>query len=145
MFQGICPAGYKEMFQYESALHLQKRGILFVDYNNWLDIGDHLSVTHGMFHGTSAHKRHFDASGGRSVIFSHIHHDNKMSFMSRGDTKQVHSLPAMCNLNPDYIRNTETNWTNGYGQIHMRSDSKFNFYTFTQWDDKIYDQYGHLI
>jgi UDP-2,3-diacylglucosamine pyrophosphatase LpxH len=143
-FQSICPVNYKHNFQFEEALHFAKRRIPFIDYNNWLDIG-HLSITHGMFHGTSAHKKHYEASGCRSVIFGHIHHDNKVSFMSRGNTRQVHSLPAMCDLNPDYIKNAETNWTNGYMNILIKSDGNFNAYTYTMWDKVIIDPYGKII
>ena len=143
-FQSICPVGYKDNFNYASSLNLSKRGIEFIDYNNWLDIGN-LSITHGMFHGSSAHKKHYEASGCRSVIYGHIHHDDKISFMSRGHTKQIQSLPAMCDLNPDYIRNSETNWTNGYMNVLMRHDGDFNAYTYTMWNDKIVDPYGNII
>lgn len=135
-FMEDCPDAYKHNFDLIKTLRLKERKIIFIDYNNWLDIGD-MSITHGMFHGPSSLKKHYLASGGRSAIFGHIHHDNKESFMSRGKTKQVQSLPAMCDLNPDYIRNSETNWTNGYAVLNMKPNSHFNYYTFTIWDNEL--------
>jgi hypothetical protein len=143
-FQQVCPAGYKDYFDMDKKLHFASRAIQTVEYNNWLDVGD-LSITHGMFHGTSAWKRHFDASGGRNVIFSHVHHDNKLSFMSRGETKQVHSLPAMCDLNPDYIRNSETNWTNGYGKFHVQHTGDTHVQTYRMKSNVILDEFGKPI
>jgi len=139
-----CPDAYLHNFNLQNSLNLQKRNILFIDYNNWLDIGE-MSITHGMFHGPSALKKHYLASGGRSCIFGHVHHDNKESFMSRGKTKQVQSLPAMCNLNPDYIRNSETNWTNGYSILKMKPNGHFNYYTFTIWDNELVIPDGSVI
>lgn len=131
-----APAAYKPAFNLQADLHLRKRKIEFIRYNDWLDIG-HLSITHGMFHSTTSNKKHYEASGGRSVIYSHIHKASMTPFMSRGDTKQVWSLPAMCNLNPEYIKNTETNWSNGYGIINMKPNGNFNFNTFQVWDNEL--------
>lgn len=139
-----CPDAYLHNFNLQNSLNLHKRNILFIDYNNWLDIGE-MSITHGMFHGPSALKKHYLASGGRSCIFGHVHHDNKESFMSRGKTKQVQSLPAMCDLNPDYIRNSETNWTNGYSILNMKPNGHFNYYTFTIWDNELVIPDGTVI
>ena len=131
-----CPQGYHHNFDFEKSLKLKERNITFVEYNNWLDIGD-VSLTHGMFHGTSAMKKHYLACGARSCIFGHIHHDNKESFMVRGKTRQVYSLPAMCNLNPEYIKNQETNWTNGYAVLNVKQNGHFNYHSFTIWDNQL--------
>jgi predicted phosphodiesterase len=143
-FLGDCPHAYKHNFDLKRDLKLATRKIVFIEYNDWLDIGD-LSITHGMFHGPSALKKHFMASGARNVIFGHIHHDNCESFMTRGKTKQVSSLPAMCDLNPDYIKNAETNWTNGYKVVNMKANSHFNHYTFTIWDDELVLPSGKIL
>lgn len=144
VFLGDCPHAYRHNFDFKKALKFEQRNIVFVEYNNWLDIGD-LSITHGMFHGTSALKKHYEACGARSCIFGHVHHDNKQSFMSRGKTKQVHSLPAMCDLNPDYIKNSETNWTNGYGLINMKPSGHFNYHVFTVWDNELVLPNGRVL
>jgi hypothetical protein len=130
-------AMYEDEFFLKPNLHLNARRMDHVDYNDWLDWGDHLTMTHGMYHGTTCHKKHYEASGGKSVIFSHVHYAGCKAFPVRGNTRQAWSLPAMCDLSPEYIRGTETNWSNGYGLIQMRSDSAFNFNTFQVWNNKL--------
>lgn len=131
-----CPDAYKHNFNFKASLKFAERNIVFIEYNEWLDIGD-ISITHGMFHGPSALKKHYLAAGARSAIFGHVHHDNKESFMVRGKTRQVNSLPAMCDLNPDYIKNAETNWTNGYGLLNVKPSGHFNYHCFTIWDGEL--------
>lgn len=137
-FQTICPSAYAHNFDYKARLKFVKRGISFVAYNSWLDIGDNLSITHGMYHGSTCHKKHYEAATGRSVIFGHIHRFECKAFTSRGHTRQVWSLPAMSELNPHYIKNSETNWSNGFGELVVRSDSLFNFNIYQVWDGVTY-------
>jgi hypothetical protein len=47
------------------------------------------------------------------------------------------SLPAMCTLNPEYIKNSENNWSNGYGTLHMKPNGNFNFFTHQIWDNEL--------
>lgn len=126
---------FQSEFDLKSRLFFKKRKIKYIFYNDWLDIG-HLSITHGMYHGTSACKRHYEACGG-NVIFSHVHQEEVKSFVRRGSTVQSRSLPAMCELNPEYLKNRETQWTNGFGSFWMKSDGTFNFYYFTLWNEEL--------
>jgi hypothetical protein len=43
----------------------------------------------------------------------------------------------MCNLNPDYIKNQETNWTNGYAVLNVKENGHFNYHSFTIWDNQL--------
>lgn len=130
-----CPAAYKANFDYRYRLKFAERGIRVVDYNSWLDLGN-LSITHGMYHGTTCLKKHFEACEGRDVIFSHVHHYSCKAFVARGKTKYAYSLPAMCDLNPCYIKNRETNWDNGYGQIWLFDNGEYNFHVNLLVDHK---------
>ncbi len=121
-----CPAGYREHFNLSVKLGLMKRGIGSIDYNDWLDFGD-VSITHGMFHGPSAPKNHYLACGARDCIFNHVHHYSCTTFRVRGETRASYSMPAMCELNPHYIKNSETNWQNGYATLLMKPTGKFDF------------------
>lgn len=136
-FGSICAPAYKHNFDLNLKLHLDKRGIDYVKYNDWLDWGSNLAITHGMAHGATCHKKHYELSGAKNVVFSHIHRYECKAFAVRGHTRNSVSLPAMCDLNPEYIRNTENNWSNGYGQILMRPDSQFNMYIHQVWDDEL--------
>lgn len=132
-------------FNLVKRLKLDERGIDHFNYNTWLDWGKDLSITHGMYHGSTCHKKHYEACRGRNVIFSHVHYYECRSFRTRGDTIYSISLPAMCHLNPEYIKGNETNWSNGYGFIMMRPDGQFNFNVFNIWDNKLVLPNGEII
>ena len=139
-----CPAPYRHHFNLKARLNLEKRNIDHVDYNDWLDVGN-VSITHGMYHGTSASKKHYIASGAKSVIYSHVHQYEVRPYVARGKTRHTWSLPAMCNLNPHYLKNSENNWSNGYGVLNVRPSGDFNFNVFTVWDDALVLPNGRYI
>lgn len=146
-----CPIGYKEHFHLSDKLNLLKRGIGEVLYGDWLDImprdggGSHLAITHGSAHGATAHKKHFEMSGGRSVIFGHIHHYECKTFASRGHSRSVWSLPCMAGLNPHYIKNLDVNWQNGYGTLYLKPSGDFNFYGHIVKDGELLLPNGEII
>ena len=137
-------AGYDHEFDIKTKLRLEERKIPFIPYNCWLDFGK-LSITHGMAHGATACKKHYEFSGARNVIFSHVHQYECKPFHHRGETIQVTSLPAMCGLNPEYMRNTDNNWSNGFGEIFMRPDGNFNLYVHQIWNDILPLRNGQIL
>lgn len=143
-FRKICNPAYAHNFDLPLHLKLKSRGIMHIPYNHWLDIGN-ISITHGMYHGSTCLKKHSESAKGRSVIFGHIHHDESKCFTSRGDTIKAWSLPAMCSLNPDYLRNRENNWTNGFGILRIKSNGNYNFHTHTIWDDELILESGKIL
>lgn len=132
----FCPDGYRPNFNIDRDLKLQERGIGSIRYNEWLDFGE-ISITHGMYHGPSAHKKHFQACGGRNVLFGHVHSSECETFTVRGESRSAWSLPAMCELNPSYIKNAETNWQNGYATLAIRPNGKFNLNIHLVFDGEI--------
>lgn len=133
---GCTGSEYHYVFNINKGLNLEKRKIPEIGYNDWLDYGD-VSITHGQAHGSTAVKKHYEKSGGRSCIFSHVHQFELKSFHSRGKTTQCFSLPAMCELNPDYMRNTDNNWSNGFGEVLMKPSGHFNFNVHQVWDNEL--------
>lgn len=131
-----CPVEYRDHFNIDVKLNLLKRNIGSIPYGDWLDIGD-LSVSHGSYHGPSAHKKHYEAVGARNVVFGHVHSAESKSFHIRGTTRKSWSLPAMCDLNPHYIKNRDMNWSNGFATVQMRPDGKFNLHTHLVIDNKL--------
>lgn len=123
----LCPMPYKNDFNLENQLKLDKRGIKFIEYNDWLDIGN-LAITHGMYHGATACKKHYEAAHGKNVIFSHVHKYECKPFIARGKTIYSRSIGAMSKLSPYYIKNRSTDWDNGYGQFFMFSDGSHIFH-----------------
>jgi len=102
-------------------------------------------MTHGMYHGSTCVKKHYEACGGRSVLFGHVHRLECRSFISRGETRQAWSLPAMCQLDPEYIKNSENNWSNGFGEVNVKHNGNFNFNAFQIWDDELVWPDGSII
>lgn len=133
-----APPAYAHNFDLVAQLNLAKRNIKHILYPDWLDIGHLLTVTHGSFHGATAVKKHYESSGGKSVIFGHVHKFEVKPFNSRGDTVQCMSLPAMCNLNAEYIKNGIQDWSNGFAILNMRPSGKFNIQVHQMWDDEIH-------
>ena len=99
-----CPHNYRHNFDLDKQLRLEERNISFIWYNDWLDIGEHLSFTHGMYHGNTALQKHHQNCGYRNVVFGHIHQASSKSFHSRGRLSMAWSNPCMSTLNPEYIK-----------------------------------------
>lgn len=134
---------YSHNFDLQVGLNLRSRGIKYVPYNHWLDIGN-VTITHGMYHGTTCLKRHYEAAG-KSVIFGHVHMDDVKSFTRRGDTVKAWSLPCMSTLAPEYLKSRENNWTNGFGVLRMKSNGRFNFHVHTVWDNQLVLESGKIL
>lgn len=136
-FLDLCPHGYRHNFNMERDLHFKQRGIRVVaGYNDWLDLGK-LAITHGMYHGASALKKHVDTAR-KSVIYSHVHVDECKSFVTRDAFLKAWSLPAMCKLNPKYMKNRDSQWTNGFGKITVFHDGLFNVDIHTVYNDRCF-------
>jgi hypothetical protein len=141
----VVPTGYHYHFDFESKLRLKERGIKYIDCNDWLRIGK-LMITHGQAHGTTACKKHYEKSGAHNVIFSHVHQYEVKSFHCVEKSIQVMSLPAMCDLNPEYMAKFgENNWTNGFGVFSMKSNGHFNSICYQIWDDELVLPTGKVI
>jgi hypothetical protein len=111
-------------------LKFEKRKIKVVEYNCWLDFqGSTLSLTHGMTHGATCNKKHYELSGGRDVVFNHVHTAQCSTYAVRGITRSVWSNGSMAGLNPEYMGNKDSSWQNGYISFTMRPDGIFNLYT----------------
>lgn len=134
--ENYCPAGYKDNFHFIRDIGLAKRKIGWVNYNDWLDFGN-LTLTHGMAHGSTCLKKHYELSGGRNVVFNHVHTAECKTFSSRGVTRAVWSMPSMASLNPHYIKNADTNWQNGYGTVSMKPNGNFNIHTHLIIDNEL--------
>lgn len=132
-FVPLCPFQYRPHFDFIKTLRLQDRGIPYIRYGDWLDVGEDVSITHSNWHNTTCLKKNFDACG-KNVIISHVHRYQVMPFVTRGVTKYATSLPAMCNLDMHYLRNGETNWSNGFGELNIhKNHHALNVYL---WKDR---------
>lgn len=134
---------YSHNFSIQKHWNLEKRKIKFVPYNDWLDLGS-LAITHGCYHGPSALKKHYEAAG-KSVIFGHVHQAESKSFTKRGHTESAWSLPCMSTLAPEYMKNRPNSWSKGFGEIRIKANGHFNFYTHQVWDGELVSETGKII
>lgn len=117
-----CPEPYKHYFKLDEKLELKERGISYGHYNDWIDIGKAVSITHGMYHAKTAPKKHYEAAHAKNVIFGHTHQYSVTPFVARGVTRYGINIGCMCSLNPEYMKNTETNWDNGFLELVVYKD-----------------------
>ncbi len=139
-----CPSEYAHHFDLPRRLNLKERGIPYVSYNDYLDVGT-LSMTHGMWHSTTHLKKHIDGTDNYNIIYGHLHHGDSKSFYTRGKLKKAWSNPCMSALNPDYIKNRDTNWTNGYITFQMKSNGNFNLQVHEIFDNELILSNGKII
>lgn len=114
-------------------LNLESRGWNIVDYGKYYKMG-HLHVLHG------------DGIRGRSSLYPSRamlnmynkctlsgHYHTSQSFVSTGMiTYSPHIsiiAPAMCALNPEYLRSGPTNWCRGFVYGYILPNGNFNVYT----------------
>lgn len=125
----IVPFAYKSYFDIQGKLKLKDRGIPFVPYNGWIEIGENFfGITHGIYCGVSAHKKHYMAKP-TNVIFSHVHSYQSMPIASDGQTKHVVSTGTMAQLDPDYLKGAPNNWDNNFVTLTLTPDE--NEYSLT--------------
>lgn len=132
----FCLAEYRHHFDLKEKIGAAKRGIEVYEYNDYLDVGS-VCLHHGMYHSPSHFKNHFLSAEGMSVIVGHLHRYERMAFVSRGKSKSVTSLPCMCHKNPQYMKNKDNSWDNGFGHLIVKPNSHFNLNVFCIWDDEL--------
>jgi len=134
------PPEYRHYFHLESLLHLRKRGMPHIPYNDWIQLGPKLMLTHGMYASkASALKLHYEASGGHNVIFGHVHRYEVKSFTTINETRQAISLPAMCTIDPapKYLKGRPHNWSNGFMSLMLKQNGNFNYNIHQIWDGEL--------
>lgn len=118
-FLELIPVGYKDNFGVEKSLSLRSRGIAFIRYNDWLDIGSY-GITHGQWCANNALKKHF-MSASKNIVISHVHRDEAITSESRSETYHAYSTPAMSSRPGHeymkYMRNKDSRHTTGYALL----------------------------
>jgi UDP-2,3-diacylglucosamine pyrophosphatase LpxH len=139
------PRHSHHLFDYKKDMSFDKRKIRTYQHNSWLDYGPNLTFTHGHSCSSTALKKHFELSKGRSVVYGHVHDFGVKSFQVRGETSQVISLPCLSTLNPSYLKMHENNWTYGFMELIMRPNGIFHWYVYQIWNDELILPNGKII
>ena len=103
------PSAYRHNFDYRKLFS----GMVFVEYNDWLEIGK-TRITHGCYHGMSHLKKHHALSPAFNTIVGHLHRHEILAMANiDGVTKSI-SLPCMRSIDAGYLKNAPTNWSRGF-------------------------------
>ncbi len=112
-------------------LQLHERGYKIIPFNDVYKVGK-LSVIHGYYWNKYHACKTLEAFEG-NVVYSHVHNPQMYAKVSPVDRKGYHtatSLPCLCNIKPDYKKNTPNFWINGFGIVeHLPATGYFNLYT----------------
>lgn len=126
-----------------SALQLCEKGWQVVQNGKAYKITRHLTAIHGdQLKGQMGYVSQRVAIRaveiyGKSVVFGHTHTHATASQVNPIETRKKRigwNLPAMCDLNPAYMRNRPSAWVNGFGIVEVRPDDTFNLYPIVVTD-----------
>ncbi len=118
------------------SLKLTERGYKVVPFNEVHKVGK-LSVIHGYYWNVYHAAKTLAAFEG-NVVYAHVHNPQMYAKVSPIDRKGYHtatSLPCLCNIKPDYKKNSPNFWINGFGIVeHLPATGMFNLYTIIAID-----------
>lgn len=109
---------------------LEKRGWKYVPMGKGYEIGK-LLVIHGESLTGSAHAKKAIDNYAQSVVYGHFHtvqSFTKVLPQNHKDKWIGQAMPALCTMNPVYMRNAPHSWVSGFGIVEV--DEKGNFNVF---------------
>jgi hypothetical protein len=112
----------------DKALRLKERGWRYLRCGSIFRVGKlnfiHGETLNGKYHAQTAVDRYCS-----NVVYGHFHTIQSAIKVLPHDANQrwaAWSMPAMCQLNPTYLRNKPTCWVNGFGIIEFFEGGHFN-------------------
>ncbi len=120
-------------FDRPELLNLKARGWKTVENTKTFNIGKLVTIHGNQFTGYTPvcpAKRAVE-SYTASVLQAHTHSPQSFTRVSPVDKDQTwmgYVSPAMCELNPSYMKNKPSSWANGISIVEIRSNGDFNCY-----------------
>jgi len=121
--------GFEGIIEPENYLKLKARGFEIIKFNDIYKIGK-LNVIHGYYTNQYHAAKTVTAFEG-NVVYAHAHTSQEFTKTTPRDIKDFHSatsLPCLCDLNPDYMKNRPSSWVNGFGVVYVLPNGNFNLY-----------------
>lgn len=119
-------------------LKLQKRGWQVVPNGLHYRLSKYLVAIHGDqlrgsmgYISNNAARSALQAYPGDNLIFGHTHTCQSFAQVSPVDVdhkRMAWNMPALCDLNPTFMKNRPSAWVHGFGIAEVRSDQSFNVY-----------------
>lgn len=120
------------MIEFEDLLHLNERGITYVDYWGKGEVWTcgKVSFIHGLYTGSTAASRHA-VDHGCNIVAGHTHGFGMTPVKTHGNEIRISLiLGCLCDLSPVWMRGKPAAWTHAFGVFYIRKeDGRFTFYT----------------
>lgn len=99
-----------------------------IDYNGYYNVWN-LYYTHWTYHNMHFAKQHVD-NHWRNIRFGHLHSIQEFSKKTWIDQEFISakSIPCLCGLNPDYMKNRPSSWSNWFHIAYINKNGTFNDY-----------------
>lgn len=113
----------------EVCLNLKKRGYKVVPYNGVYKLGK-LNIIHGFYYNTYHAAKTVNAFEG-NVCYAHVHSPQEFTKTTPLDSGSYHaatSLPCLCNLSPEYMKNRPNDWVLGFGVVYLLPNGNYFLY-----------------
>jgi len=123
--------GYWEI---EHNLKLQEKGWEVIEYGKYVKVGK-LVFIHGQYTNQYHSRKVVDAYE-RNTVYGHTHTFQAYTKITpvENEPHMGMSIPAACELNPEYMRNRPNAWVNGFGVFFIYGKGNFNLYSIIAID-----------
>ncbi len=117
-----------QVLDLQRELRLKERNYKWVSYNNYAKVGK-LYFIHGHYTSKYHSNKHLQVYG-KNIRYGHVHDYQIASQISPIDFQRRLgiSIPCLCHLNPDYMKNKPNKWINGFHYAYI--DKNGLFYEF---------------
>ena len=118
-------------------LEFDKYKVKFIPMNEFYKVGK-LLMTHGLYT-TKYHANKTLDVVGSSVLYGHTHDVQSYTKIGMVDSHAKHqatSVPCLCDMSPDYMKNRPHNWMHGCSIVYTRPNGNFNTYIVNIIDGK---------
>ena len=118
----------------EKVWRLKERGINWTTYQpyngkkNWVEIGKHLKVIHGMYAGTTHLTRHWQAFQS-NLIYGHMHTRESRDYMHPVYSSVIQTIGCLCMKEASYHGGRLNAWAQGFSIVYLMPDGRF----FDSW------------
>lgn len=127
----------KEREQIIGHWHLMRDYVdVFVRYNDYYKVW-HLYYIHGTYHNDWHAKKHA-LSYQKNIRYGHLHTLQEHALSTPVDDRvyTAKCVPCMCDLNPEYMRNSPSAWINWFNVAYVLDNDNFNDYNVVITDGK---------
>lgn len=119
-FYDKVPHNYKHWCNLQELLELPDTH--YIKYRDYLKVGN-LYITHGHLAGRTPLNGHFNDGIYNNVLIGHTHEVGIKAFKGTDNTTYFgYNNPCLCDTQPRYLENKNTNWSVGFTLLHVQDE-----------------------